>query len=233
MSSYVNQILQFLNNNFLVIALGIGGLALGMFIYRKFFEEEKYKGKDLEERVEESLKDIILTLGTNIQTKVRYRLNILGAFRKGYHFKIKEDKGDEVEEWDAFITRPIFKIYNPFNFILWGIFDFIANLGWFESIYLVPSKYVERFDQIEINEDVDFKKIGGVYTVKGEKGMKVARGEAILSLFEDSLERFSNLVDFMNFLDMKFSQKIQDMEKEYELEGKKWADREAGVVESG
>lgn len=235
MSDPINSILQFLDKNFLLIVLGVGGLALGMFIYRKFIEEEKYKQKDLSERVEESLKDVILTLGTNLDAYVRYRLSILGKFRKGYHFEITEKGKEEgeFESWESFVVRPEFKVYNPFPFILWGILDFIAGLGWFEDTYLVPSKFVHRKDQIEISKKVDFHKIGGVYVIKNERGLKAIRGETILSLFEDSMEKFSNLVDLINFLDMKFSQNIQDMEKEYELEGKRWGAREKGAVEGG
>lgn len=233
MSDYVNTILQFLDKNFLVIALGVGGFALGIFIYRKFFEEEKYKQKDISERVRDSLKDIIITLGNgSIDSYVRYRLSILGKIRKGYEFTVKNQEGDK-DIWEAFIVRPYFKIYNPFSYLLWGLFDAIAGLGWFEDTFLIPSKFVQRKDQIEISKKVDFTKKAGVYTLRSDKGLKVIRSEAILTLFEDSLEKFSNLVDLINFLDLKFSQNIQNMEKEYELEGKRWGARETSTVESG
>jgi len=234
--TYADQLIQFLDKNAFVLVLGVGGLFAGMFLYRKFLEEEKFTGTDIEERVRDSLKDLVLTLGTNVQTAVRYRLNILGAFRKGYHFKIVEEgekDEDKGESWDAFVTRPRFKLFNPFNYIAWFIFDRIAGLGWFEDLFLVPSKYVERFDQIEINKEVDFRKLAGVYVIRDEKGTKVVQGEAVMSLLEDSLERFSNLVEFMNFLDVQFSQSIQNMKKEYELEDKKWSSRSRGAVESG
>lgn len=238
MSDPITSVLSTLDQNFFLVVVSLGGFIAGIFIYRKFLEEEKYKGTDLKERVEESLKDVLLTLGKDLDSYVRYRLTSLGKLRKGYHFTIQErlsggEKEKKDAEWDTFIVRPPFKIYNPFPYIAWGLFDFIIGFGWFEDVYLVPSKFISRFDQVEISKEVDFKKIGGVYTLRNERGLKAIQGEAILSLFEDSVEKFADLVDFINFLDLKFSQNIQHMEKEYELEGKKWGAREEGVVESG
>lgn len=240
----IEKAFTFFNNNFLLIVLGIGGLALGMYIYKRFLEKEKFAGKDLEERIEEPFYELLENLGKTLNTEVRYRLKSLGVIDQDYFFKIvkensRDKKGIDLGEkdktkWDAFNVRP--KADSPTGIIqygLWLLFDKLAGLGWFERIYLVPSENISRRDQIIIDKELDFTVMAGLFIPKDNRGKELIQAQAFLTNYADTLERFSNLVNFMNFLDRKFSKNIQAMEKSYELERKKWLGQENDVVESG
>lgn len=233
----VDQLAVAFENNFALIILSVAGFALGMFIYRKFLGKEGYKITPLSERVHDEIDDVVKSIGKHINTKLIYRLKTLGVVYKQYELTVKQQSDDDEDQestrWLAFIVRPQFKFYNPAPAAMWYLFDKMFNLGKFEKIYLIPSRYVDRFDQIKISKDCDFAKVGGIYVPRSKEGLEFAKDQATISLYDDTLERFSDMIELMNFLDMKFSRDIQSLEKYYELESKKWRDRENKVVESG
>lgn len=242
--AYVDQIFSFFNNNLMLIILGVGGLALGMYLYKHFLENEKFGGEDLEDRIKKPFYNILTTLGKSLNTEIRYRLKSLGVIDQDYYFSIvkrdsRDKKGEDLNnknkiKWDAFNVRP--KADSPagiINYMLWLIFDKLAGLGWFENIFLVPTDNLSRKDQIIIDKDIDFTVMAGIFVPKDKRGKELIESQAFLTHYKDTLERFSNLIQFMNFLDTQFSKNIQSMEKSYQLEKEKWLGREDNVVESG
>jgi len=252
----IDEVMALVDENFVAIILSLGGLVAGIWIYKHFLENEKFAGTDIEERVKDSLYDVLTSVGKSLNTVVRYRLDVLGVIDRAYHYSIKprkvkekkkgkkanvkDSEGKDMElftdtkEWELFNVRPrANSLSGLINYLAWGLFDKIAGLGWFEKIFLVPSKLIERRDSIVVDKEVDFTKIAGLFVPRNSNGKEAVQVEAFISNYVDTLERFSNLVNYMNFLDREFSKSIQEMEKKYSLEREKWSKREEGVVENG
>lgn len=236
----VDQAATFFNENFSLLILTVVGFAVGVLVYKHLISKDAYEFESLDVKVKDSLNDILRELGKGLDKTVRYRLDVLGVIDKDYWFRTvsESDKEDDSEQskakkWDCFNVRPKCQLKNPFPAAFWWLFDNIFNLGWFESIYVVPSDAVDRKDQIVISKEIDFAKVGGIYVPRTNDGLELVKDQATIKLYADTVERFSNLVDLMNFLDMKFSKDIKGMEKYYELEGQKWLGREDSAVESG
>lgn len=232
----INEILTFFKSPLGLVTISLMGAVAGVFLYKKFGKPSGYEGTNFKERVHDSYIDIIRKLGKAVGIKLRYGFKPLGSVYRETSFYIKgvsteKRKAKEKVEVSAILTRPEFKPHFPFKFLFWGLTDFLLGMSCFSNLFIIPSKYINIADQVEIDKDLPLTKIGGVYVPRSEQGIDIAFEEAILGLMEDMGERFSNTIEFMNYLDMQFTKKNQLITHRAEEERKKWGAREKDAIE--
>lgn len=235
--TYLEQFSTFLNEPAGMIMLAGVGLIAGFLAYRYWYGGKEFEGPTLEERVHDNYLDVLRKIGDGIHTSLRHGYVSLGIIHRHTTVTVNEpltdrDEAEDVAEErggfevDLFLVRPRGKWWNPFPVAAWFLLDYIAGFDFMQTIYAVPRKVVDRVDQIVIPRDLPMHPVGGIYVPRAAEGMEIAFEEAFLSLLEDTAERFSNSIELMNYLDTQFSQRLELMKREHEMEREGWEDVE-------
>lgn len=236
-----DPVMEFINSpvGWLTIA-GIGAV-IGMFVYEFIIRSsaEGFEATGIEEMVHDQLDETLKKHGEFSKVKVRRGLRTLGrahVFEEVAVPGAETEDGDEEEEEPEGVPiegRRKLLIVRPSGYIagsIWRVLDFIGMGDMMEEIYILPSAGVTLTDAVEINEDLQLTKFGGVWVSKDVKSFAVAEEAVLTELLEDNLERDANWIKQMNWKDREQSKKLQNMEKENELKSRFFEARSDAAV---
>lgn len=236
-ATYMQKLSAFLQEPAGMIMLAGIGLVGGIIFYKYWYKDEGFEGPKLTDRVHDNYLDVLRKIGDGIHTTLRHGYVPLGIIHRhtviqvNEQFNKKREEADEDDERgafdvDLFLVRPRGKWWNPFPIMAWFLLDYIAGFDFMQTIYAVPREEVDSVDQVIIPRSLPMHPVGGIYVPRAKEGMEIAFEEAFLSLLEDTAERFSNTVELMNYLDTQFSQRLELMKREHEMEREGWDDVE-------
>lgn len=117
--------------------------------------------------------------------------------------------------------------------VIWMVTDVLLGRDWFSNYRLLPEhKMVENpgDGSVSIDRNIQFRPFAGVEIPLYFESFSILHAVVTRRLYEASLEDQVNYSEKINFFDSKFSQRIQELEAEANIEKERYSSDVAGDV---
>lgn len=213
----------------LLLTLGIaGGFALWRIIHKDEVELEQLEIEDI---VYQNIYELVETLGDGSRKNLRHGYKDLGSilhyFTRTVQVPVETDDDGKVKEWEEDEQDVFLCEHKGF------INDIRKMLGFTPSheIYVVPNDVISISDAVEIRDDVEFEKFGGVFFTRNSKAMEVAKEMMMKETAEELMKSIPNYARKQNWMDSFFAKDIQGKEESARIEKEKYRDYAADEAE--
>jgi hypothetical protein len=201
----------------IAVILGIG-LFLGWQFLGKNRKTETFKGTPLPDMVMSESKAILKTFGMRSGKKLFRGLYYIGDIQRFADQKINI-KSEKAEIQGIMKTVYLFSVIQP------GMMAKIMSwLGYGIEIYAIDKAFctidVESGNYF-LSENTLFSRLGGIWIMSND-GAEMVTGFAWKHGYEATLEDIVNYSKKVTYLDSTQPKKIEVIEKEADLESKKW-----------
>jgi hypothetical protein len=148
----------------------------------------------------------------------------------GWISQQEADELDEVVPHRFLSVKPKGRIARALRFVT----DTLLGLDLLTKYFLVPEFKLKdngADESVVIDRNMQLRKFAGIRIPLYFESFGVLHSVVMRQLYETSLEDQGNYHEKINFFDSKFSQRIQELEKEAEIEKAKYSSGVAGDVE--
>lgn len=230
------SIVEFLQTPQGWLVLAGAGVIIGMYFMKRYQNKLDFEGTTMDEVLHDDIYDLISKQGISVQKNLTKDLHTIGVVRKREKIeqnssKMKESGMYEDMEEDEVYYRCIVRKEG----LAWKILTsklFKPIRSHFEDVYIIPAGWIkEDKDRINILQTAEFTKKGNIYVPMDQGAWNHVESLSIAKLHTDTLQRISNWVEYLNWLDRNVAREFHQMEKKSSLISQYRDQRERNAAE--
>lgn len=243
LAEFVNS---FLNSWLFYPTLVVASAALGVVFFKMFVDpkEDQVEEKALKEIVQGEVDELVELFGGDLKKKISYGITPIGMVKKAWSFEEKleiDDKNfnperdDHIKEQGTSIEKNSYYYFKirPEGWItrlFANLTDDILNMDSHTDYIIVQQEQVSDGEILSIADNWNPVKVAGVWIPDSQKGAEIIKEKTGWAMFEDTLETAETSIRSVNYMNLKFAQNIEEIQKKEELMQQRYGSKAAEMV---